>query len=205
MAKAKTKSAGTNLPVPQSDAEAEVMIAQLGALQRDQAALQAKHDGVIAELEAAHAATVKASAERQTVILEGLAIWASANRERLTNGGRTKTVQLATGTVLWREGRYAVKHPKMKIEDVIEAVRERIRVAQADATRAGDERRPADRRAAIERISVLEGFLRKKVELDKSAMLAARDVAETVLGVTVPRGPEEFAVEPLASQIREVA
>lgn len=205
MAKAKTKAPATNLPVPQSDAEAEMMIAQLGVLQRDQAALQAKHDGIVAELEAAHGAAVRQFQERQTVMLDGLAIWASANKDRLTNGGRTKTVQLATGSILWREGRFAVKHPKMKVEAVIEAVRERIRVAQLDASRAADERRPADRRAAIVLINALECFLRKKVELDKSAMLIARDVAETIPGVSIERGPEEFAVEPLASQIREVA
>ncbi len=205
MAKAKTKAAGTNLPVPQSDAEAEMMIAQLGALQRDQAALQAKHDGVVAELEAAHAVAVRGFQDRQMAMIEGLAIWASAHRERLTNGGRTKTVQLATGSILWRDGRFSVKHRGLKADDVVQAVSDRIVELEraADAARKGGQR--AEAAALIGDIAGLECFLRTKIELDKAAMLADRERAETISGVTVPRGPEEFAVEPLAAQIREVA
>lgn len=205
MAKAKTKAAGTNLPVPQSDAEAEVMIAQLGALQRDQAALQAKHDGMVAELEAAHGVALRGFQDRQTAMIEGLAIWASANRERLTNGGRTKTAQLATGTVLWREGRYAVKYRGLKAEDVVTAVLDRIDELEAASRVARREGRGIEAGALADQVTTLRCFLRTKTELDKSAMLASREIAETVPGVTVPRGPEEFAVEPLTSQIREVA
>lgn len=210
MAKAKTKAAGTNLPVPQSDAEAEQLIARLGALQRDHAAAAAAHDDKVAALEEAFGLTVKVFEEVQGVIVDALAIWATAHRERLTQGGRTKTVQLPTGTILWREGRYAVKHRGMRNDDVAQAVLARIaeleaQLAAAKASRA----KSAQAKAAVEALSaqlaVLAGFVRRKVEPNKEAMLAARELAETIPGVTVPRGPEEFAVEPLASQIREVA
>lgn len=204
MARAKTKGVGTNLPVPQTDAEAEQMIAQLGALQRDQVATKARHDASVAALETDHAQAKKASEQQQTALIEGLAIWASANRERLT-GGKTKTVHLPTGTLSWRDGRYAVRHGKLKIEDVIVAVRERrIEVVGLLAT-AKSERRKDDVEQLTDTLAKLDTFLRPKVELSKDAMLAAREVAETVPGVTIPRGPEEFVVEPLASQIREVA
>ncbi|MGF3027990.1 host-nuclease inhibitor Gam family protein [Methylobacterium aquaticum] len=203
--KAKTKAAGTNLPVPQSDAEAELMIAQLGALQRDQAALKAKHDGTIAELEAAYGVAVKQFQERQTAMTDGLAIWASAHRERLTQGGRIKTVQLATGTILWRDGRYAVKYRGAKVEGITGAIQDLITQLDVDIPAAQAEDRRDDVTALTAKRDTLAGFLRHKVDLDKMAMLASREIGETVPGVTVSRGPEEFAVEPLASQIREVA
>lgn len=205
MARAKTKAAGTNLPVPQSDAEAEQLIARLGALQRDDADAKAAHDGQVAALEEKRGAAVKAFQEAQGVILDALSIWATANRERLTQGGKTKTVQLPTGTVLWREGRYAVKHRGLKIENVIDLIRDRIAALEEEAARARrDKNLREGGRLAAEAVS-LRAFLRFKTELNKEAMLTARDVARSIPGVKVDRGPEEFAVEPLASQIREVA
>lgn len=204
MARAKTKGVGTNLTVPQTDAQAEQMIAQLGVLQRDQVAAKARHDASVAALETGHAQAVKTSAQKQTAIIEGLAIWASANRERLT-GGKTKTVQLPTGTLSWREGRYAVKHGKLKIEEIVVAVRARRTEVVGLLAAAKAERRKDDVEQLTDALAKLDTFLRPKVELNKEAMLAAREVAETVPGITVPRGPEEFVVEPLASQIREVA
>ncbi|WP_264047529.1 host-nuclease inhibitor Gam family protein [Methylobacterium flocculans] len=205
MARAKTKGVDTNLPVPQSDAEAEQAIARLGVLQREDAIAKAHHDDQVAALEAERARQVKAFKEAETAIVLGLERWASVHRARLTNGGKTKTVQLPTGTLLWRDGRYAVKHGKLKIEDVVAAVRERrIEVTKLIALAKFD-RRKDDAEQLVGVLAKLDTFLRMKVDLSKDAMLAARDVAETVPGVTVPRGPEEFAVEPLASQIREVA
>lgn len=206
MPRAKTKAAGSNLPVPQSDAEAEQLIARLGVLQRDHAAAEAVHDGQVAALEEKHGAAVKVFQEAQGVIVDALSIWATANRERLTQGGKTKTVQLPTGTVLWRDGRFAVKHRGMKVEEVVTAIRQQIAsIENLLLHPPKGRRRPFPREALEQRLGVLRTFLRIKVDPNKEAMLAARELAETIPGVTVPRGPEEFAVEPLASQIREVA
>lgn len=205
MARAKTKAAGTNLPVPQNDAEAEQLVAQLGVRQRDLVTAKAHHDAAVAALETEWAKVKKESEEAQKAITEGLAIWASANRERLTNGGKSKTVHLPTGTVLWREGRYSVKHRGLTNENVVEAIRERISMLETAMAEAKRERRNVEAAEHYAKIQILEGFLRTKVEPNKDAMLAAREVAETVRGVTIPRAAEEFAVEPLASQIREVA
>lgn len=203
MARAKTKAAGTNLPVPQSDAEAEQLIARLGVLQREDAAAEAIHDGQVAALEEKRGIAVKVFQECQGVIVDALNVWATANRERLTQGGKIKTVQLPTGTVLWREGRYAVKHRGMKNDDVVAAIQARLFEVRLALRMAARDREV--RAALVNERNALEGFLRQKVEPNKDAMLANRDLAETIEGVTVPRGPEEFAVEPLASQIREVA
>ncbi len=205
MAKAKTKAAGTNLPVPQTDAEAEQLVARLGALQRDHQTAQATHDAAVAALEEKFGLAVKVFQEAQGVIIDALAIWACAHRERLTQGGRTKTVQLPTGTLAWREGSYAVKHRGLKNEDVVTAIRARLAIVNGLLADAKRERRKDDAAALTRTAEVLGSFLRTKVEPNKEAMLAAREVAETVPGITVPRGGEQFVVTPLASQIREVA
>ena len=203
MARAKTKA--TNLRVPQSDAEAEQMIAQLGASQRDQAEAKARHDAVIAGLEESYGKAVKAFQEAQAGLIEGISVWAAANRERLTAGGKTKTVQLASGTILWRDGRYAVKHPQLRVDDVILAVHDRIKQINDQITASGTKLRTKATAPLWEELETLNGFLRGKITLNKDAMLAAREIAERVPGVSIPRGPEEFAVEPTASQIKEVA
>lgn len=200
MARAKTKA--TNLRVPQSDAEAERMIAQLGASQRDQAEAKARHDAVIADLETEHGKVMKAAQEEQAGLIEGISVWAAANRERLTAGGKTKTVQLASGTILWRDGRYAVKHRGLKEEDVVRAIHDRIDELREQA--AGETRRSVALQLKAQ-ADILDGCLRRTIKPNKDAMLAAREVAATVSGIVIDREPESFAVEPIVSQIGEVA
>lgn len=205
MARAKTKAAGTNLPVPQNDAEAEQLIAQLGALQRDHAQAQARHDAVIAHHEEEHGKAVKAFQDRQTAIIEGLLVWATANRDRLTDGGRTKTVQLASGEIAWKFGTPAVAHRGLKQEDVVARIRGRLEAIHAEAQQHKRERRHEAAEQAMAEFRMLGLFIRTKATLDKEAMHANRRLAETIDGVTFTTPGEDFAVTPLASQISEVA
>lgn len=205
MARAKTKAAGSNLPVPQNDAEAEQLVAQLGALQRDHALVQARHDAVVAHHEEAHGKAVKAFQERQTAIIEGLSIWATANRDRLTNGGRTKTVQLATGEISWKFGTAAVAHRGLKQEEVVGAIRARMDAVYVEAQQHKRDRRHEAHDQAMAEYRMLGLFIRNKATLDKDAMHANRRLAEKIPGVTFTAPGESFAVEPLASQISEVA
>lgn len=203
MARAKTKAAGANLPVPQSDAEAEQMIAQLGAIQRDLAEAQNHHNAQVSALETAFAEVKKASQQAQTAITEGLAIWASAHRDRLTNGGRTKTVQLASGVILWRLGASSVTHRALKVDEVVALVWERINERFAIAE---DKRRSRkDRETARIEAERFRQFLRTTVTLNKDAMHEDREFAETLPGVSFSNPGESFAVEPTVSQISEVA
>lgn len=205
MARAKSKAAAIQVPVPQNDGEAEQLLARLGVSQRDQVEAQTRHDASVAALEKGHGQALKDFQSVQAGMIEGLSVWATANRERLTNKGRTKKVQLPTGTIAWREGRYAVKHRGLRNEDLVQKIRDRIEAVNAEIVKAKVEEARAMVRALQATKATLVGFLRIKVEPNKEAMLAGREVAETVDGVTVPRGPEEFTVEPLGSQLREVA
>lgn len=205
MAKARTKTMGANMPVPQSDADAEQLIARIGAVQRDLATSKADHDARVALLEEAFAHAKKAADQEIEVATGALNIWASANRERLTGGGKTKTVQLATGLILWRDGKVSVTHRGFKVEEIVSAVRDAIcaiEIARDNAIRRSD-RGERDRLNA--ELAVVERFLRTSVTLNKEAMHEARAIAETIPGIAFSRPGEDFVVEPLASQIREVA
>lgn len=203
MARAKTKA--TNLRVPQSDGEAEQMIAQLGASQRDQAAAKARHDAVIARLEEDHGKATKEFQEAQTALIEGISVWATAHRERLTNGGRTKTVQLPTGEISWKLGTSSVAHRPLKQEEVIAKILARRDAVYAEALKHQTKRRHEAHEQAMSEYRMLGLFVRTKFTLDKEAMHANRPLAEKIEGVSFTKPGETFAVEPLASQISEVA
>lgn len=130
---------------------------------------------------------------------------AEANRDRLTNGGRTKKVQLTTGEIFWRLGTPAVAHRGLKVDDVVAAIRGRIEQVWAEAQAAKKKRNHGAAEAATAQYHALGLFLRVKTTIDKDAMQANRKLAESVPGVTFTNPGESFSVEPLASQIREVA
>lgn len=151
-------------------AEANAFLARIGELQRHVALHEAALAESIAKAKEATAAIVadlNAEADR---LIRGLQIWAEANREALTNGGRTKTVALGTGTIAWRMSPPAVK--LKKAEEVLAYLLEHG----------------------------IEEFLRRKVEIDKAAMLAMPDRAAEVPGVTIASSGEEFVIEPAGAK-----
>lgn len=205
MARAKMKANGSNLPVPQNDAEAEQLVARLGALQRDHAVDKARRGAIIAHHEEEFGKATKSFQQSESEIIEALLVWATANRDRLTNGGRTKTVQLATGEVSWRFGTATVAHRGLKQEDVVARIRGRLEAVYAEAQQHKRERRHEAAEKAMAEFRMLGLFIRTKATLDKEAMHANRALAEKIDGVTFTAPGEDFAVVPLASQIAEVA
>jgi phage host-nuclease inhibitor protein Gam len=174
MGKAKTKAA--NLPVPQSDAEAMEAIARIGKLQREVARIEASlNDAIAKATEAAEKAAAPLRADTEAAI-EGLKIYCEANRARLTDGGKTKTVEFATGKVSWRN-----RPASVKLRDKVEEIVARLKALK------------------------LARFIREKEEVDKDAMLKEPDVARTVAGVSIGSEGEDFAVEPLEAELKEVA
>jgi phage host-nuclease inhibitor protein Gam len=160
------KRGGEVARAPRDAEEANAYLAQIGALQRDlvliQAALNEAHAADKARAEA-EAAPLVAQAERLT---RGVQIWAEANRESLTGGGRSKTVQLAAGEIAWRS-----RPPSVRIRDVAGVL-----VALATAG--------------------LHRFVRVKQEIDKEAMLREPALASAVPGVSIGSAGEEFVVTP---------
>ena len=99
----------------------------------------------------------------------GLQIWAEANRHALTDGGKTKTVKLGAGVISWRQSPPGVRIKKQ--DEVLAYLQENGR----------------------------EEFLRRKVEIDKAAMLGMAEVAAEIPGVTIASSGEEFVIEAAGS------
>lgn len=171
----KLKRAAEAVRAPRDRAEAEEMLAQLGAVQRDLALAEAALAETVAGAKAAAEAAARPLQAQQEALLRGLQLWAEANRHALTEGGRTKTVKLATGEIAWR-----ARPPKVVLRDLT-AVQE-----------------------ALVSLG-LQRFLRTKVEVNKEAMLAEPAVARQVPGVSIGSEGEEFVAAPVAAALAGAA
>lgn len=165
MAKAKKLTAAA--PVPQTDAQAADQLRMVGDVMRQREAAKASFETQIAALQARAAEADAPFRGLLDSLVEGLRVWAEANRERLT-GGRSKTVRLTTGVLAWRARPPSVTVGRGMKDAVI---------------------------ATIETLG-LERFLRRKVELDREAMLKEPDVAAAVPGIEIGSAGDEFVVEP---------
>lgn len=211
MAKGKTKPKvpAARVVIPQNDAEAEQFIARYGALELDFEAAKAKHVEIIAEhgrkiaeLNEAFS-TVEARHKAECAALhEGLCTFASANRDRLTSGGRTKTVQFATGKFYWKQNPSSIAWGKLKNGEVVDRIEARLAeitmAIRAQATRKIKEALSAELR-------IVESFIQLAKKPSKEAMGDSPEVATKIPGIVLVAPEEGFFVEPLASQIREVA
>lgn len=171
MAKAKTKTRGANLPVPQSREEAAAAVARIGALNREVTRIELAMSDEVAAIKASGEEKSGALKEQVEAATEGLKIWAEANRAQITNGHKTKTVDLGTGSISWRTAPNKVKGvPRAK-----EALAAMI--------------------AQIKSLG-LKQFVRTTEEINKEAMLADTVKAEKIPGIKIASDGESFEVEP---------
>jgi phage host-nuclease inhibitor protein Gam len=167
----RTKTRGANLPVPQNKDDAARAVQEIGTTDRQIARMEADLNDAIAEMKRQAEALAQPLRERRDAVTEGLKVWAEANRDKLTDGGRVKSADLGTGKISWR-----FRPPSARVTKV-EAVLEHLK-------KLG-----------------LQRFIRVKEEPNKDAMLAEPDVARTVAGVTIGSEGEDFIVEPFEVEL----
>lgn len=177
MAKARTKTRGANVPVPQSREEAAACVARIGALNRDIARIDLQLKDDTAALKAAAEGQSTTLKEQVTALTEGLKTWAEANREALT-GGKVKTVDLGTGVIAWRFPPPKVKGVPRSKEALVELI------------------------AKIKGLGFRK-FIRVAEEVNKEAMLADPERAAQIPGISIAADGEEFAVEPHETGLSE--
>ncbi len=168
---ARSKTLGANLPVPQSRDDAAGHLRSIGDTNREIARIELALNDQIAALKEQAEAEAAPLKERVKALTEGLKIWAEANRDALTNGGKVKFADLGTGKVSWRFRPASVR--LTKVEAVLETLR-----------KLG-----------------LQRFIRVKEEPNKEAMLADPDTARAVAGVTIGSEGEDFIVEPFEAEL----
>ncbi len=163
---AKRKKKALDVPVPQSMTDAAKQLAKIGDLRRAIDHLELDADEKIARIGEKVAEALEPKKDDLTALEEGLQTFCEANRDALTNSGKTKTGKFPTGTVLWR------KSPKKVNPRGIPEIIERLK-------KAG-----------------LKRFVRIKEELNKEAMLEEPDVATAIEGISIGGGTEDFIIEP---------
>ena len=176
MAAAKQKAKAPTIVVPQSDEMANALLAQYGDAFNALAHLQADTNEALARIKALHEADAKPLQELLSTIFEQLSAWSAAHRDRLTEKGKSKTVQLPAGAIGWRQRPPSVRWKKgFKVEDIVAALKEHG----------------------------LRRFLRIKSEPNKERMLEEPDVAGKVPGILIGSGGEDFFVAPFGAELAE--
>ncbi len=174
MAKAKTKAPA--LAVPQTDEEADALLAEYGATERRLGEIALRMNDRLASLKAQYEADAKPLQTLLDSIFERLQAWGGAHRKRLTEGDKVKTVALPAGEVGWRSRPPSVTFQRgLKVEEIVERIR-----------KAGMLR-----------------FLRRRIDVNKDAMIEDAESANLIDGVTVGSTGEDFFVAPFGANIAE--
>jgi len=168
--KTRIKAPALLAPAPQHRAECAAWIKTLGdeqrALIREEAAM---NDELAAITERWHAA-LEARKAKIMDTQAGIQAWCEANREELTENGKTKTANLITGAVQWRQ-----RPPSCRVTGIAAVIQ-----------------------LLYER--KLDRFVRVKEEVNKEAILNEPDAVYGVPGITVVSGVEDFVVTPFEQE-----
>lgn len=179
MARGATRLKIVSTPLPASRDEVNALIFEIGEEQRARQAIQTRLEETIANLKKTAEAEAKAHSEAIAEKIGRVHAWCLANREEITDDGKTKTVKFGNGEVSWRLRPPGVTLMRgIKAEDVISSLQQ------------------LGKRFAK--------FLRWKVELNKEAILDDPDLARIVPGIRIGSAGEDFAVKPIALQLEEV-
>jgi phage host-nuclease inhibitor protein Gam len=172
--KKKIKADAVTHWVPADRDQVNAAIAEIGTLQRERVRLEAEMNDELEAVKARYNADTKPMGERIGELSLGVKLYCEANRAKLTNDGRVKFHDFATGKVNWRLTPWACT--LKKVDEVL----------------------------ALLKAKGLTQYIRKKEEVDKDALLADRTtLAEPIPGVTFSQ-KEEFAIEPSAAKIEDV-
>ncbi|ADE84761.1 host-nuclease inhibitor Gam family protein [Rhodobacter capsulatus] len=170
----KTKTKASALPIPQDDSEARSAIREIGDLNRKIARAEADLNDEIAALQEKYGTLVEPLRAEIEAKTEGLKMFCEVNRDRLTRGNKVKFARFTTGEISWK-----LRPAKVTIRKVDEVL------------------------ATIKKLGLAAQFIRTKEELNKEAMLANRQLAKTIAGVTIGSDGEDFIVEPFETELPE--
>lgn len=161
--------------VPKNIEELNKFVFELGAEAREIEKAGIRLQEEVAVITQNTAVSIAPRQKRAMELLEGIYVYAQANRATLTDENRRKTIELANGVIQWRMSPFAVVlGKKVKEEDVI---------------------------ASIDALGFSQ-FIREKRELNKEAMLEDKDKAREIAGVSIDQH-EDFVVKP-SDMTREI-
>lgn len=144
-----------SIKAPQTDESADQYLREIGKLQIQLRDLDTKLRDRTAKLKQQIEDTAAPVKARKAELEAGLTAWAEANRDRLTNGGRSKTAKLPSGDIKWR-----TLPPKVSLRGIPSIIE-------------------------YLKLNALARFVRTKEEVDKDAMLKEPEIAGQVPGVKI--------------------
>lgn len=149
------KTEASAFPIPQSREQAVEAIAEIGRKQRERERIQSAMNDELAAIRQRYEEQARPHAEAIRELSAGVHTWCEANRESLTQGGKVKTANLASGEIRWR-----MRPPSV-------------------ACRALD-----NVLAALKQLG-LSRFIRTKEELNKEAILAEPEAVQHIKGLSI--------------------
>lgn len=152
--------------VPQTKQDVTCDIRKIGELQREAVRLETQMNDEIATITQRFSPAIEVIKSDLNLLSKGVQGWCEANRDDLTNNGKTKTANLVTGEIQWRN-----RPPSVGIRG-------------ADSVLETLQRLGLDR------------FIRSKQEINKEAILNEPLAVAGVAGITVKTGIEDFAIVP---------
>lgn len=158
--KARIKTAAADFPVPQTRDQVIEAIADIGRRSRERARIETAMNDEMAAIRARYEAEAEPHAAAIKALSAGVQTWCEANRDTLTDGGKTKTVSFPSGIAKWR-----MTPPSVRLRA--------IDVLMEILTNRG-----------------LDRFLRVKTEINKEAILADPDAVAGVPGITIAQAEE---------------
>lgn len=167
VAKLKSKA---QIYVPQTKDDAAADIKKIGDLLRIKTRKEADMNDKLAEITQNYQPDFEVLQLQIDTLQEGVQAWCEANRDELTNGGKTKSANMVTGEVMWRQ-----KPPSVRVSNV-DAVLDMLK-------RLG-----------------LGKFIRTKEEINKDAILNEPDEVRGVAGLTIVSGQEQFEINPFEQE-----
>ncbi|MDD6911069.1 host-nuclease inhibitor Gam family protein [Actinobacillus minor] len=152
--------------------ETELLIKELGDKQRELQRVVTQQNDEIAAITEQYAGTISGLKEEVESRITAIQAWCENNRDDLTKGGKQKTGYFNTGEVQWRQNPPSVR--VLKADQVIENLK----------------------------LLGLTQFIRTKEEINKDAILLEPETAQTVAGITIKSGVEEFVIKPFEQGAR---
>ncbi|WP_140921519.1 host-nuclease inhibitor Gam family protein [Limnobaculum xujianqingii] len=158
--------------VSQSRDDAIADIKKIGDITRELIRTETEMNDEIGTITKRYVPVLEGFKSQVETLQTGVQTWCETNRDELTNKGKTKSANLITGEVQWRN-----RPPSITIRGA-ETVIENLRRLK------------------------LERFIRTKEEANKEAMLNEPDIVRGIAGITVNTGIEDFVIVPFEQESR---
>lgn len=141
-------------------------IKEIGDLSREHTRLTTEMNDKIGATSEQYAPQLKSLEKEIEPLQKAVQEYCEANRDELTEFGKTKTANFVTGEVQWRQ-----RPPSVAIRGAESVLESLMRLG-------------------------LDRFIRTKNEINKEALLNEPEVAKGIAGITVKTGVEDFVIKP---------